>query len=228
MKTDDRDEPLEAALEDAVTDLGRGPPDPGLLMLGGTSRRLAVLAAALLTVAVFIGAIGLAATQVGTEADGNIMRPRVRDVRVAGLPLDDAGARRLACVRDAISRRPSGYRPRTPHGLVTDSSGDLRGVQSVASELPPDVADSDVIVFVDPFIGTGAAEPTTLVLGAERDDDANVGWTWRDGKLCGKTGCARVYLWHGPDASRAAVETGLQVARGVRLVESRPNPRRSR
>ena len=76
MKTDDRDEPLEAALEDAVTDLRPRSPDPGLLMRRGTSRRLAVLAAALLTVAVFIGAIGLAATQVGTEADGSIAGAR--------------------------------------------------------------------------------------------------------------------------------------------------------
>lgn len=225
MKTDDRDEHLGAALEDAVTDLRPRSPDPGLLMRRGTHRRLAVLAAALLTVAAFVGAIGLAATQVGKEADGSIAGSRASrtfaspDYRWT-MPVPDGWR--------AFATRSVGDPREIVQGLgtslVTDSSADLRGVRWFASELPPDVADSDVIVFVDPFIGTGAAEPTTLVLGAERDDDANVGWTWRDGKLCGTTGCARVYLWHGPDASRAALDTGLEVARGVRLVESRPNP----
>ena len=225
MKTDDRDERLGAALDDAVTDLRPRSPDSGLLMRQGTSRRLAVLAAALFTVAVFIGAIGLAATQFGKEADGSIAGSRASrtfsspDYRWS-MPVPDGW--RAFATRSVGGPREMVQGLRT--SLVTDSSADLRGVRWFASELPPDVADSDVIVFVDPFIGTGAAEPTTLVLGAEHDDAANVGWTWRDGKLCGTTGCARVYLWHGPDASRAAVDTGLQVARGVRLVESRPNP----
>jgi hypothetical protein len=225
MKADDRDERLGAALEDAVTDLRPRSPDPGLLMRHGTHRRLAVLAAALLTVAVFIGAIGLAATQVGKEAGGRIAGSR------ASRTFASPDYRWTTPVPDgwrAFATRWVGGPREIVQGLgtslVTDSTADLRGVRWFASELPPDVADSDVIVFVDPFIGSGAAEPTTLVLGAERHDDANVGWTWRDGKLCGTTGCARVYLWHGPDASGAALDTGLEVARGVRLVESRPNP----
>lgn len=225
MKTDDRDERLGAALDEAVTDLRPHAPDPGPLMRQGTRRRVAVVAAALLTAAVFIGAIGLAATQVGKEADGGIAGARVSGTFASPdyrwtMPVPEGW--RAFATRSVGGPREIVQGLRT--SLVTDSSADLRGIQWFASELPPDVADSDVIVFVDPFIGTGAAEPTTLVLGAERDDDTNVGWSWRDGKLCGTTGCARVYLWHGPDASSSALETGLQVARGVRLVESRPNP----
>jgi hypothetical protein len=225
MKTDDRDEHLGAALEDAVADLRPRSPDPGMLMRQGTSRRLAVLAAALLTVAVFIGVIGLAATQVGKDADGSIAGSRASRTFASPdypwtMPVPDGW--RAFATRSVGGPQEMVQGLRT--SLVTDSSADLRGVQWFASELPLDVADSDVIVFVDPFVGTGAAEPTTLVLGAERDDDANAGWTWRDGKLCGTTGCARVYLWHGPEASRAALDTGVQVARGVRLVESRPDP----
>lgn len=224
MKTDDRDERLGAILQGAVADLRPRSGDPALLIGRGTSRRLAGLAAAGLTAAIFIGVVGFAATQVGKDADGSIAGSRAPRTLASPdyrwtMPVPD-GWRAFA------TRSVGGPRDRVQEirtSLVTDSSADLRGVQWFASELPSDVADSDVIVFIDPSIGTGAAEPTTLVLGTERDDDANVGWTWRDGKLCGTTGCARVYLWHGPGASPAAVDTGLQIAEGIRLVESRPD-----
>lgn len=221
---DDRDDRLGTALDAAVSGLGSHPPDVDRLMRRGTWRRVAVVAASLVTVAVFVGAVGFAATRIGSDAGYAVGGTEAPSTFASPdyawtMPVPDGwhafATRTLGGPQDMIQDLRT--------SLVTDSAADLRGVLSVASELPPGVADSDVIVFVDPFVGTGAAEPTTLVLGAERDDDSNAGWTWRDGKVCGGPGCARVYLWHGPDASAAALDAGLGIAEGVRVVESQPN-----
>ncbi|HET9311489.1 MAG TPA: hypothetical protein VFP41_09760 [Actinomycetota bacterium] len=224
MKTDERDERLGTVLDGAVTHLRPDPPEPGGVMRRGSVRRMGIVASSIATAAVFVGVVGSAAIQVGKET-GNGPATGHSDVFASPdfrwtVPVPDgwwAVAMRtvrgpVAMIRDLRST------------LVTDSAADLRGVQSVASPLPPDVADSDVIVLVDPFVGTGSTEPTKLVLGADRDDDANVGWSWRDGKACGATGCARVYLWHGPSASAAALGEAMRIVEGVRLIETRPEP----
>lgn len=225
MTTDDRDERLGVVLDGAVGDLRPPPPDAERVMRRGSSRRVAINTASLVTVAAFIGAIGFAATQVGTDAGDGVVgtappatfaSPDYRWTMPVPEGWHAFATRSVGGPRDMVQELRTSF--------VTDSAADLRGVLWMSSDLPPDVDDSDVIVFVDPFVGTGGAEPTTLVLGAERVDDTNAGWTWRDGKLCGASGCARVYVWHGPDAGQADLDEALGIAEGVRLVESRPDP----
>ncbi|MGZ8574581.1 MAG: hypothetical protein ACXWZC_11690, partial [Actinomycetota bacterium] len=108
--------------------------------------------------------------------------------------------------------------------VTTSQTAPFRGSLMVGSPLPSGIVSSDVIVIVDPFVGTGDAEPASLVLNAERGDTENTGWTWRDGKICGETGCARVYIWRGPDASEVDVATAMSVGEGVRMVETPPDP----
>ena len=224
MKTDERDEGLGATLDGAVTDLRPRPPDPARVMRRGSIRRIGVVGASIATAALFLGAAGLAATQLGKDA-GNEPATAAREILSSPdfpwtMPVPD-GWQEFAT---RTVRGPGDMIRDLRSSLVTDSAADLRAVQLVTSSLPPDVADSDVIVLVDPFVGTGSSEPTKLVLGAERDDDANVGWTWRDGKVCGATGCARVSLWHGPSAGAAALDEAMRIVEGVRLVETRPDP----
>ena len=77
MKTDDRDERLAAALDDVVAGVRPEPPDPGRIVRRGSRRRIAVISAAFVTTGVFVGAVGLAATQLGRDADGQIAVPPV-------------------------------------------------------------------------------------------------------------------------------------------------------
>jgi hypothetical protein len=224
MRTDERDERLGAVLDGAVTTIRPNLPDPGRVMRRGARRRIGVVCASIATASVFLGAAGLAATQLGKDAG---REPATAD-REAFMSPDFPWTMPV----------PDGWRAFATHTvggpldraddlrtiLVTDSAADLRGVQFVASSLPPDVADSDVIVLVDPFAGSGSSQPTRLVLGAGRKDTANAGWTWRDGMVCGATGCVRVYLWHGPDTSEEVLDEAMRVAQGVRLTETRPDP----
>jgi hypothetical protein len=68
MRIDERDERLAAALDGAVAHIRPTPPAPGVVMRRGTSRRLGVVVASVVTAAVFVGAIALAATQLGRDA----------------------------------------------------------------------------------------------------------------------------------------------------------------
>jgi len=224
MKTDERDERLGLTLDEAVTHLRPDPPDPGRVMRRGSGRRMGIVAASVAMVAVFVGAVGFAAIQVGKEA-GNGPATGSSDTFASPdfrwtVPVLD-GWRAFAT---RTVRGPGAMIRDLRSTLVTDSAADLRGVQSVASPLPVDAAASDVIVLVDPFVGTGSSEPTTLALGVDRDDDVNAGWTWRDGKVCAVTGCARVYLWHGPSAGASALDEAMRIAEGVRPVETRTEP----
>ena len=108
--------------------------------------------------------------------------------------------------------------------VTTSLTATFTGAVMVGSPLPAGIASRDVIVIVDPFVGTGEAQPTTFIPNAEREDTENPGWVWRDGKICGEIGCARVYIWHGPDASETDLATALSAAQGVRMVRSPPDP----
>ena len=190
----------------------------------GSRRRAGVLVASVTAVAVFLAAVGFAASQVGRDvADlanpgeaGSFASPDLPWTMPVPEGWHAGGSRRVGGPRDMLQDIRASF--------VTNSAASLHLPTTVGQELQPDVADTDVIVVVDPFVGTGDAQPTTLVLGAERADDENLGWTWRDGKLCGATGCARVYVWHGHDASDRDLATATSIAEGVRLVSSRPDP----
>ena len=69
MKLDERDDRLASLLDRVVDDLDPSTVDPRSVMRRGSRRRGAVVVASLTTVAVFVGAIGLAASQFGSEAD---------------------------------------------------------------------------------------------------------------------------------------------------------------
>ncbi|MGZ5290376.1 MAG: hypothetical protein ACXWE5_12925, partial [Actinomycetota bacterium] len=198
--------------------------EPGAVERRGSRWRAGVLVASVTAVGVFLGAVGFAATQVGREVDG------LTGLEDAGtfaspdfpwtMPVPEGwhagGWRSVGGPRDMIQDLRTSF--------VTNSAATIRGSLTVGTELPPGVADTDVLLVVDPFVGTGEARPTTLVLNAERDDTTNAGWAWRDGKLCGETGCARVYIWHGARTSDADLATATSVAEGVRLVKPRPDP----
>jgi len=223
MNVDERDTRLGELLDRAVRGIEVAR-EPAPVVRRGSRRRVGVLVASVTAVAVFLAGVGFAATQVGRDVgdlsglgdNGTFASPVFPWTMPVPGGWHAGGSRFVGGPRDMLQDLRTSF--------VTNSGATLHGSVVVGSELQPGVADTDVIVVVDPFVGTGEAQPMTLVLNAERDDTTNAGWVWREGRLCGDTGCARVYVWHGPDASEPDLETARSVAEGVRLVRSRPDP----
>jgi len=224
MNVDERDTRLGDLLDRAVRGLEIDG-EPKAVERRGSRRRAGVLVASVTIVGVFLSAVGYAATQVGRDAEpadldnlGTFASPDFPWTMPEPDGWHAGGSRSVGGPRDRLQDLRSSF--------VTNAAGAIHGPLLVGTELPPGVADSDVLVVVDPFVGMGEARPTTLALNAERDDTANAGWSWQDGKICGETGCARVYIWHGPQTSQSDLATASSVATGVRLVVSPPDPSR--
>lgn len=225
MKVDERDLRLGELLDWAVRGI-EAEGSPATVGRRGSRRRAVTVFASLTSVAVFLAGVGFAATQVGRDAENVAITGRSGVFASPDFPWTipvpegwkSGGARFVGGPRHMLQDFRASF--------VTNSPVVFDGVpRPHSSPLPAGVDDSDVIVVVDPFGRTGASQPSTFVLNAaEHDDFQNPGWTTRDGKLCGETGCARVYIWHGPDTSDADLATAMSVAEGVRMVETRPNP----
>ena len=223
MNVEERDTRLGDVLDRAVQGIDvEGV--PATVLRRGSRRRAGVLVASVTAVAVFLAGVGLAATQVGRDAEdpadlgtaGTFASPDFRWTMPIPAGWRSGGAHSVG--------GPQAMLPDLRTSFVTTSlPASFTGSVMVGSLLPSGTVGTDVIVIVDPFVGTRGAEPTTLVLNAEREDTENAGWTWRDGKICGETGCARVYVWHGPDTSEADLATALSVGEGVRMIETRPD-----
>jgi hypothetical protein len=222
MKTDDRDERLASILDDAVRDIGvsREAPVAKSHVLGRAGRAVAAVAA----VAIFVGAVVFAASQFERDAGRS---PTSGSRRMFAspdfpwtFPIPDGwavgAARSIGGPRSMVTDLRTSF---VSTSTVARSAGLLR----VESSLPSGIVDSDVIVVVDPF-GGSVPGPTTPVFNAVRTDRENPGWTWRDARVCGATGCARVYVWHGPDAGQADLAQGMNAAAGVQMVDSQPDP----
>ena len=224
MKTDDRDERIASILDEAVYDITVGTPGAPASTISGIGRSVRSLAA-VAAAAVFVAGVVFASGQFGRDSQeaantgqvGVFASPDFRWKVPIPAGWRAGAARWVGGPQEILNDLRTSF-------VSTSSTASVFGTLMVESQLPRGIVDSDVIVVVDPFGGTAKAEPAALVLNARRQDRENPGWTWRDGKLCGVTGCARVYVWHGPDASSADLATAVSVAAGIRIVETRPDP----
>ena len=224
MNVDERDTRLGDALDRAVRGI-EAAGQPSAVERRGSGRRGWVLVASVTAVGVFLGAVGFAATQVGRDAE-NVVSLGAATIFVSPdfawtMPIPEGwragGAHSVGGPQEMLPDLRTSF-------VTTSQTATFSDPVMVGSPLPAGIVSRDVIVIVDPFVGTGDAEPTSLVLNAEREDIENPGWVWRDGKICGETECARVYIWHGPDAGEADLAAVLGVGEGVRLVETPPDP----
>jgi hypothetical protein len=224
MNVDERDTKLGDVLDRAVRGI-EAAGEPGAVERRGSRRRAGVLVASVTAVGVFLGAVAFAATQVGRDARdpadlgaaGTFASPDFRWTMPIPAGWRSGAARAVGGPAEMLPDLRTSF-------VTTSLTASFTGPVTVGSPLPPGIVSSDVIVIVDPFVGTGESHPTTFVPNAEREDIENPGWTWRDGRICGETGCARVYIWHGPDANATDLVTALGAAQGVRVVPSPPDP----
>lgn len=225
MKSEDQDPRLGDLLDRAV----RGIRVEGVLsdvVRRGSRRRVGSVIVAVTAVAVFVAAVGFAAMQVGRDAD--LMPASSKGWTTLSAPDIPWTMPVPPGWRVGASRFVGG-----PHfiiqalrsSFVTNAAvGTPRSFRSFGGPFRDGAPGDTVAVMVDEFVGQGEDRPTDLVFNRVHRVPGAEGWTSRGGKICSEWGCVRVYLAHGPDASRTDIDTATRVAEGVMPDRVAPSP----
>lgn len=218
MRTDDRrDDRLGEALDRAVRDL-RADPAPERAMRRGTWRRAGRIAAALVTVAAFLGGASWAAIVVGDDEATPDLGSDLSTFASLEAPWTFAhpSSWDVATTRsEGPERMANMLRSTIANGPLPGGSGGLGvGDERVASSL----GDEGAVVIVERFWSHSA--PLDCDVWGPRTfaaDASNPGWEFRERHRSEGTLCFAVLEWFGPEASDADRAAAAAVADSVRL-----------